>query len=151
MAQIDAVNLLLAPNAARTATGNTNEIIIPSRFTACIMRADFAAGTGTSPTLNLFVQRGIKDIGNATAVGEITDGSYVWNDFVAFLQVTGSTSEQWTEIVGGGNLVPTAVSDGALAAGSVRNGPIGGVWRVKWVIAGTNPSFAFDVVAQLIP
>jgi hypothetical protein len=44
-----------------------------------------------------------------------------------------------------------AQADGALTAGSLRLGPLGGTWRVKYTVGGTSPSTVLQVTVQLIP
>ena len=134
---------------AETVTGNGNRLLIPAGFTACIVRVDSAAGDGTSPTLDLYLQVGIKDVAATDTENQFSTGGYVFNDLLAFAQIT-TASEQWAYIVGGGSQVAAAQS-GALSAGTILDGPIGGVWRLRWVIGGTGPSFLFDVSCQLIP
>lgn len=151
MAILQARDYVLHPSAARTTGGNGNRLLVPGGFTAAIIRLEADGGTGTSPTLDVYLQVGIKDVDGTEAENEFAAGSYVYNDLVAFAQVTDSAdSEQWAYIVGGASQV-AAAQDAALTASSILDGPIGGVWRLRWIIGGTNPSFTFDVVAQLIP
>lgn len=150
MAILQPRDYVLHPSAARTVSGVTTELQIPGGFTAAIIRLQSAAGVATTPTLDVYLQQGIKDVDGTEALHGFSAGAYVFNDLVAFAQVTDSASEQWAMIVGGGSQV-AAAQDAALTASSILDGPIGGVWRLKWVIGGTGPSFTFDVVAQLIP
>ena len=149
MAELGIRTVVLLPNAARTASGQGNLITIPGRFTAAKIRLRVSAASGTSPTLNVFIQDGMRDIETGDIEGTDVGGSYVWDDFAAFTQMT-AAGNNYIRVVGGGNVVH-AGSDSALSAASVRNGPIGDVWRIDWNIAGTNPSFTFHCTAQLIP
>lgn len=150
MAILQARDYVLHPSAARTTSSNGNIFRVPSGFTACIVRLQSAAGVATTPTLDVYLQVGIKDVAATDTENQFSTGSYVFNDFLAFAQVTTAASEQWAYIVGGASQV-AAAQDAALTASSILDGPIGGVWRLKWVIGGTGPSFTFDCVAQMIP
>jgi hypothetical protein len=144
---------VLLPNTTLTTTGTTGETINIEGFTAAIIMLKSDSGTGTSPTLNLRIQQGIRPHSSAAAAGDQppAGGTVVWDDFAAFAQVTTSASTQMMRIVGGSNVVGAA-SSGSLAASTIRNGPLGSMWRVQYTIGGTNPSFAnVSVVAQLIP
>jgi len=149
MAVIGPRTIVLLPSVARTSSGQGNLVTIPGRFTAAKIRLRVSAASGTSETLNVFIQDGMRDIETGDIEGTDVGGSYVWDDFAAFTQMTG-TGNNYIRVVGGGNVVH-AGSDSALSAGTVRNGPIGDVWRVDWNIAATTPSFTFYVLAQLIP
>ncbi len=148
MAVIGPRTVVLLPSVARAASGQGLLVTIPGRFTAAKIRLSVSAASGTSETLDVLIQDGMRDIQTGALEGTDVTGSYVWDDFAAFTQVTG-TGSRYIRVVGGGN-IEHAASDSALAAG-VRNGPIGDVWRVDWNIGGTNPSFTFYVLAQLIP
>lgn len=148
MAVIGPRTIVLLSSAVRTASGQGNLVTIPGRFTAAKIRVRVSAASGTSETLDVLIQDGMRDIETGNLEGTDVGGSYVWDDFAAFTQMT-ATGNRYIRVVGGGN-VEHAASDSALSAG-VRNGPIGDVWRVDWNIAGTNPSFTFYVLAQLIP
>lgn len=143
-------SVVLLPNAARTTTNTGSAVIKIEDFTSCILMLDVSTTpSGTSPTLNVRIQQGVLDDGAAANVGDKSAGSAVWDDFAAFAQVTAS-GKRFIRIVGGGN-AESAASAGALAAGTIRNGPLGSLWRVQWTVGGTNPNFTFDVNAQLIP
>lgn len=148
MAIIGPRTIVLLPSAARTTSGQGLLVTIPGRFTAAKIRLRVSAASGTSETLDVFIQDGMRDIEAGDLEGTDVGGSYVWDDFAAFDQMTAAGND-YIRVVGGGNVVH-AGSDSALATG-VRNGPIGDVWRVDWNIGGTNPSFTFFVLAQLIP
>lgn len=144
--------IVLLPSATLTTTGTGSAVINIEGYTACILRLTATTVTGTSPTLNMRIQQGVLDDNGATPAGAYipAGASTTWDDYAAFAQLTSATSV-YLRIVAGGN-VSAAASAGALAAGTVRNGPLGSVWRVQYTIGGTNPSFAgTDVVAQLIP
>jgi hypothetical protein len=97
-----------------------------------------AAAAAAGDTLNVYVQHSV-------------DGGATWDDFVSFTQALGNGGPQrfiaqWTRDVVPNNPLH-AGSDGALAAG-VNQGAIGSDWRAKWVIAGSTPSFTFELWAH---
>ncbi len=146
--------VVLLPSSTLTTTGTGSAVINVEGYTACILRATLTNNsTGTSPTLNIRIQQGVHDDNAAVNAGDKppAGSTIIWNDYAAFAQITTTAVANYLNIVAGGN-VSAAASNGALAAGSVRNGPLGSLWRVQYTIGGTNPSFAtVDVVAQLIP
>lgn len=141
--------MVLVPRAARTTDSTSTDIVLPDAYTAAIVKLEVHdTPTGTTPTLNVYVQQKLPTAATADAAQAVPTGTAAYDDFISFTQVT-ATGYRTARVVGGGN-VEAASSDGALAAG-VRNGPLGRVWRVKWDVGGTSPSFDFSVVAQFIP
>lgn len=133
----------LVSSAARTVSGNSGVLAVPAQpglINAGIFLLDVtAAATEAGDTLDVYIQSSI-------------DGGTTWDDFVHFTQVIGTGGARkhlahWTRLV-----APTtamkAPQDAALAVG-VQQGPIGPVWRVKWVVVdvvtGGNASFTFSV------
>jgi hypothetical protein len=104
-------------------TTSANELL---DFNSCAVFLDSAAGSGTSPTLNVYIQ---------TAWG-----GTAWGDRISFSQVTTAASKQEASVTSGG-FTPVAQTDGTLAAGSIRDGTFSGRMRVKYVVAGTSPVF----------
>jgi hypothetical protein len=84
------------------------------------------AGTGTTPTLNLYIQ--------------VSDNGSTWQDRIAFNQATTAALQQEASITSSG-MLPVTYTDGTLASGSVRDGTFPGRMRVKYVVAGTSPVF----------
>jgi hypothetical protein len=147
---------LLAYAPATLATGTTTgpTLVIPEMFTSFIARLSCGTVTGTTPTLDVYIQQGIRDAASADTAGLDVSGTaanYIWDDYAHFAQVTSSNTVRFIRSVGGGN-VESAAKDATLAAATIENGPIGAIWRVKVVVAGTNPSFAaVKVLTQFIP
>lgn len=127
-------------NATLTETATGNAIAIGGRFTAMVALVKVGTVSGTSPTLDVYIQNGIR----------IADGTYVWTDYVACTQMTTSDTETWVRLVGSGEEMHAA-SAAALTAGQMRNGPIPGVLRAHLVVGGTNPSIPVEVALELIP
>jgi len=73
----------LAPPAARTASANTTGVDISAYEGLCLIVADSAAGTGTSPTLDAKLQE-----------CDTSGGTYTDVPNAAFTQVTGTASQQ---------------------------------------------------------
>ena len=96
--------------------------------TSCSAELRSSAGTGTTPTLNVYVQTSI-DQAN-------------FHDRISFSQVTTSTSNQIAGIFNAAHMAPAAETDASLAAGSATDGPIPNAMRIKFVVGGTTPSFA---------
>jgi hypothetical protein len=128
------VELLASTTAAATASGSTFGV---DRFTAFTVRLNVSAASGTSPTLNVYIQK---------LVPNGSRPSTVWHDIISFTQLT-TTGTRISEMVEGGN-AEVALSQAALAAGTVQNALIGSYHRVHYVIGGTNPSFTFSVYAD---
>lgn len=143
-------DVVLLANATATASGTGFDMVMPQAYTGAIVTLACSATSGTTPTLNVYVQNKLKQAASADlAGGEPPTGTSIYDDLISFTQLTG-TGTQVARIVAGGNNI-AANKDAALAAGSIASGPIGSVWRVKYVITGTSPSFTFNVVCQFIP
>ncbi len=127
--------------SATVASSTTSAIFkIPAGpYLGVIAAVNVTAASGTSPTLNLILQNGLR----------LAGGTYLWNDYASFIQSTTTTSKWLRWVVQGEE--SHASSDGALAAGEIRNGPIGTTWRLKYVVAGTTPSFTAEFVAEFLP
>jgi hypothetical protein len=95
-------------------------------FNTCHVYLNSVAGSGTSPTLNVYIQ-----VGGA-------DG--IFTDRISFNQVTTGASQQEAAI-SSGSLSVTVFTDSTLAGGSIRDGTFPGRVRVKYVVGGTSPVF----------
>lgn len=135
------MSLAILPSAVRTASGNlplATAGLKPERWDGGVFQlAVTAAATAAGDTLNVYIQHS-------------TDNGTTWDDFVSFTQVLGNGGAKnllafWTT----DSTAPVAnhaVADGTLAAGTSNQGPVGDLWRVKWVIVNaSNPSFTFAV------
>lgn len=148
MAASDRV-LVLVPSTTATSSSTGDELNIAEPFTSALIYLNVSAASGTSPTLNVYVQEVFTLPASGDAELSQPTGTKFYDDIVSFTQAT-STGTWVARIVGGGNVV-AAKKDASLSAGSCANGPIGSIWRVKYVIAGTSPSFTFSVSTKLIP
>lgn len=143
---------VLAAKATLTSSQNFGEIRMTDLFTAARIIAQVGTVTGTSPTLNAYVQGGFIDSDGNENVGDPPNTRTVtWTDWVSLTQITTSNQKMIAFVVGAGNIVQ-ALKDAALAAGNADNGPIPSIIRLKVVIAGTTPSFGdFRAIIELIP
>lgn len=130
-----AAGAILLASAAQT-VGTGSQLLAspdPSRVKAATFQVTCSA-TSSPTSLDVYLQ-------------ESTDGT-VFNDFIHFTQITAASSvvAKWVR-----DTTPTvpvgAPKDAALAVG-VNQGPVGGIWRLKWVVVGT--SFTFAVTGRFI-
>lgn len=133
-----AVNVLLLPSSTLTASGtgtnngsgavvSTGQINCVDDYSIADVYLTVGTVTGTSPTLNMYLQKLSPD--NAT-----------WQDIASCTQVTSSTQKQSFTVISA-NQVPFTPKDATLTQTTMQLAAMGGIWRLKWVIAGTNPSF----------
>lgn len=121
-------------SAARTATGNSGVIDFPDDLEGALIIADSAAGTGTTPTMDLSIEI-------------TTDDGTTWYEVYRFAQVTTAVLRQQLIVnfrkfaEAGAIRTVVQAGTGALSA----NCPISKKIRFKWTIGGTNPSFTFSV------
>lgn len=146
----DPKSLVLFATATVNADITGSELVLPAGFSRMIVKLQTGAATGTTPTLNCYVQEGVRDIAAGDIIGAVPTGTVVWNDYISFTQVTGAAT-RYARIKEGSS-VEAAVADAALTAGTIRSGPIPQRVRVKMDIGGTSPSFAtVSVIAELLP
>lgn len=124
--------------SAATVTSSITTPDIPGIdfFTLATLFWNVTAGSGTSPTIDCYVQKKLVDPTFATA------GTGTYQDIAHFAQIT-STGKRVMSLVNGGNL-EEAQQTNALAASTVNSVHFGSVWRISFVVAGTTPSFTFD-------
>ena len=106
---------------AVTSTQTSAALDITSYSGMIAINLDSAAGTGTSPTLDVKLQE------SATSGGTYTDVTDANGDVVQFTQVTGSASEQ---VIG-------LDADGSL-----------GFIKAVQTVGGTSPSFSYSINAS---
>ena len=95
---------------------------------ACEFSLISTGGTGTTPTLDVFIQD--------------SDDNVNFDDRIHFNQVTTAASTQRAGIFALAHLAPAAYTAGTLAAGSSIDGPIKANLRVSYVAGGTTPNFS---------
>lgn len=150
MAELRGTKLVVL-SAAQAITGATtgSEIVIPDGYTRIQVVLNITAKSGTSPTLNVYLQNAIRFAASTDTVGALPTGTVTWNDLVSFAQAT-NTGTQYASFIESTGFV-AAAQDGALTAGTIRAGVIGNRLRVKFATGGSSPSFTCSVVAQLLP
>jgi hypothetical protein len=117
-------------------------------YNQAIFILSVTAQAGTTPTLDVYIQQEIPIAGATDTWGQVPSGAPLWDDLCHFTQVTTATGTWLTYAVAGANTA-NILKDAALAAATVRNGPIGSNLRIKYVTAGTTPQYTFSVTAIL--
>jgi hypothetical protein len=150
---------LLGPTAVTT-SGTGPDINAIQGWQAAIVSVTVTTVTGTLPTFDVYVQKKLGQPASTDTSGLAPTGTAIYDDLLHFTQMT-TTATRITQLVTGpqtptanATLVTTAdwaQQDAAIAAGDIRIGPIGGLWRVKYVISGTSPVGTLAVTVQLIP
>jgi hypothetical protein len=103
-------------------------------FHDAVFVLDVTDVTGTTPTLDVFVQL------------EIAPG--VWTDLGAFAQMTG-VGQRIMVVSLPGTFAEGVRTDGSLARATTRVIPLGAMYRARWDIAGVaSPSFTFSVASD---
>lgn len=127
----------LLASAARTTSGNSGAITFAdAKFDDLIIEVDVSAASGTTPTLDIYVQQTL-------------DGTnYV--DVAHLTQITAVLTNKARLVVKRGNFtdgVKEGVGDATVAAGALGLALLTTNGRIKWVIGGTTPSFTFSVMS----
>lgn len=154
---------MLLASGTITTSGTGPVLNLVQGWQSAIVVLNFSTVSGTNPTLNVYLQRQLPQAASTDTSGSFPTGTFIYDDLLSFSQQTTSTGTRVCNIVST-SVSPTAnataattadyaQSDAALTAGSLRMGPLGGWWRVKYVVGGTgSPTFtAVSVVATMIP
>lgn len=154
MQQLGERRIVIVPTRTIAAAGTTNSVAtLPSeiaKYTAVILILNVTAQSGTTPTLDVYVQQELPIAAAGDLALAVPTGTSVFDDFVHFPQVTTSTGAFVARVQAGGNVV-VAQKDASLAAATAASGPIGTSWRIKEVVGGTTPSYTYTLTAILIP
>lgn len=149
----NAKRIVLAASATTTSSSTGPTLNIPTGYRSAIIHLNVSAASGTSPTLNVRIQDVLQPPASTDTIlnpPTLNTSTQVFDDFCSFTQAT-AAGDWVARINTQGASAAAVLADGSLAAGSVKVGPMGLFWRVKWTIAGTSPSFTWSLVAQLIP
>lgn len=132
-AALAALNQTIFTSATLTTTTNGDAIVGAEAYTSCLISATASTVTGTSPTFDVYIQTLLPD--NAT-----------WNDTCHLAQLTTAATKAYWQVPGAAGAV--TVQTGALAAGTAVSNWLGGKFRVRVVVGGTNPSAVIVVNAS---
>ena len=147
MRRLNALNepATILSSAARTESGTSSEYRMAPGLKALFFLLDVtAAATDAGDSLNVYIQ-------------ESPDGGTTWNDIASFAQFVGNSAaaNQLAVInceAAAENEIG-ATKDGALAAGSVRQGPAASYLRAKYVIVDSgdgDQGFTFSIVMMAV-
>ena len=162
MAQINTREIVLLGITTVTTSGTGADTNMVMAWQAATVTLNLLTVSGTLPTIDVFIQKKLGQCAAADVNPGPPTGTAIYDDLLHFTQLTTTNTVRLANLCTGPQ-TPTANASsvttadyaqsdaGALAAGAARIGPLGGLWRVKYVITGTTPSFAFSVVAQLVP
>lgn len=160
MSQINTRELVLLPQSTLTTSGTGNDQVVLQGWQAAIISVSANTVSGTSPTFDVYIQRKLGQAAATDLSGNPPTGTAIYDDLLHFSQLT-TTAVRIANLCTG-PLTPSAnttivtsadylQADAALTAGDIRIGPLGGLWRVKYVVGGTSPSAVVSVCVQLIP
>jgi hypothetical protein len=97
-------------------------------FNACKLTEQATLNSGTSPTLNVYLQQ--------------SDDGGTWTDRISMTQLL-TSGNQWSAVTGGVGVNNTTFSNGTLAAGTkIDGGPIGPFLRIHAVAGGTSANWS---------
>ena len=160
MGQINTRDVVLLGATAVTTSGTGNDIVVPQGWQAAIVSVQIGTVTGTSPTFDVYVQKKINQPASTDLSGNLPTGTAIYDDLIHFTQMS-TTATRICQIATGAmspsansSLITTADwanANQSIAAGDARVGPIGGTWRVAYVLGGTSPAGTVSVCVQLIP
>lgn len=146
--------VVLLPLTTITTSGAGSVINVPMGYAGLIAHVVATTVSGTLPTLNFYIQNQVTDPAATDLVNSSPTGAARFQDLIAFNTITTNSSAFAFKNQGdiySATAGATLQQDATLTAGNVNVGPIGGNWRVKWVVGGTTPSFAATVSAMLVP
>lgn len=151
MAQINSREIVLLGTTTITTSGTiAGTCVLPQGYTAAILHLNCVTVSGTSPTLNVYIQHAFSTVAATDVIGSAPTGADKYQDLISFTQCTTTGNVAVALVVGGGNIA-VMQQDATLTAATVNNGPIGSLWRIKYTVGGTSPSFAITMAAQFIP
>jgi len=163
VSQANSREIVLLGITTVTTSGTGADTNMIMAWQAGTITLNVATVSGTLPTLDVYIQKKLGQAAAADVNPGPPTGTAIYDDLLHFTQLTTSTTVRLANVVTAAIGISTvatptitapadyAQSDAALAAGTLRMGPLSGIWRVKYVISGTTPSIAFSVVAQLNP
>src|SRR5215472_8647 len=164
MGQINTREIVLLGPTAVTTSGTGPDINAIMGWQAAIVSVQVQTVSGTTPTFDVYVQKKLGQPAATDLSGLPPTGTAIYDDLLHFTQMTSSGAGLGLRIaqLATGEMQPTANAtlastadwaqqDAQIAAGNLRIGPLGGLWRVKYVLGGTTPAGTLSVTVQLIP
>lgn len=150
--------VLLGTTTSGAGTFTGPDINVVQGWQSAIVSLNPTAAGGTS--LDVWIQKKVKQAAAADLAAATPSGTAVYDDILHFTQITASTAIRFANLSVGYAPVNTANAttlttadwaqqDAALGAGTIRLGPLGGLWRVKWTQVGAG--YTFTVSVQLVP
>lgn len=132
----------LLPSAARTpGAGEGSAVVIAGSFAWIVFELVVSGVSGTSPTLNVWIQQSLDGVN--------------WDDVVSFAPEGGSGLLTQVQTAGLPVRERDAAaelhtwSDATLTVGTIRSTILGRRFRAKWSLAGAGVSVTFQVLAHL--
>jgi hypothetical protein len=146
--------------ATVSTSGTGPDINLIQGWDAAVICCTVNTVSGTSPTLDVYIQKRIPQAATTDVSGGIPSGTAIYDDILHFTQITTSATTRVSHISNyylpatsaNATVLTTAdwlQQDAALTAGNLRVGPIAGDWRVKYTVAGTSPTMVMTVTAEL--
>jgi len=116
-----------------TSSDQTVGLVGFAAVSQAVIYAKSSSVSGTSPTMDIYVQRLLPD-------------TTTWHDIAHFTQFTGNANRVMSMVTGGNK--EEAQQAGSLAAATINSVAFGSTWRLSVVIGGTTPSFVLDVYVE---
>lgn len=164
MGQINTRELVLLGPTAITTSGTGPDINVIQGWQAAYVIVNVQTASGTTPTFDVYIQKKLPIAATTDLSGNPSSGTAIYDDILHFAQITSSGAGLGIRIsnLATGPQTPTAnatlvttcdwaQSDAAIGAANLRIGPLGGLWRVKYVLGGTTPAATLSVTTELIP
>jgi hypothetical protein len=120
-----------------TANGNTIEYYEFASYERAILTVEVSAVTGTTPTLDLYIEERNAGTGN-------------WTQIDKFKQLTTTTSSPVRRVLNASAVPASYPASGDGSAGDATTSPFGECLRLRWVVGGSSPNFTFTCSATLI-
>jgi hypothetical protein len=161
MAKTHTQEIVMLNTAAASTSGTGPDINLIMGWQAAIVSVALTAVSGTSPTFDVYIQKKLGQAAAADTAGTTPPtGMAIYDDILHFTQMT-TTATRIAQLCTS-PMTPTANAtlattcdwaqqNAAISAGDLRIGPLGGLWRVNYVLGGTSPVGSIAVTVQLIP
>ena len=108
----------------------------PSSFNSCTFDLITSNISGTTPTLNVYIQN------QNETVNPLND------DRISFTQATTGTAYQEATILLNSSSVPHVLISKSLAAGTMATGKFTDEINLAWTVGGTSPAYSLSIVGH---